>query len=196
GGIFNAAPIRQRIFDLLQGFNGDQPLRELAGGQLDLAVAQGAAVYGRNRACGEGLRIKAGTARSYYIGIESSMPAIPGLILPLKALCVVPQGMEEGSEVELEGQEFGLLTGQPVEFRFFSSSVRAGDSVGSQIEDAGQLDETSTLEITLPANDEQSGQLVPVRLHARITELGTLELWMQHSQSEQRWKIEFNVRGH
>ena len=82
---------------------------------------QGAAIYGRNRATGKGIRIKAGTARSYYIGLESSMPAIPGFKPPIKALCVVPQGMEEGSELLIDGQEFGLLTGQPADFRFFAS---------------------------------------------------------------------------
>ena len=196
GGIFKAAPIRQRVFELLQGFNGDQPLRELQGAHFDLAVAKGAAVYARTLARGEGIRIKAGTARSYYIGLESSMPAIPGFVQPLKALCVVPQGMEEGSESGLSDQEFGLMTGQPVEFRFFSSSIRAGDSVGTRIEDAGELEETSHLEITLPPVAGQPPQLIPVKLHARITELGTLELWMQHDDSGQRWKIEFNVRGH
>ncbi len=124
------------------------------------------------------------------------MPAIPGFVQPLKALCVVPQGMEEGSEFGLSDQEFGLMTGQPVEFRFFSSSIRAGDSVGTRIEDADELEETSHLEITLPPVAGQPPQLIPVKLHTRITELGTLELWMQHDDSGQRWKIEFNVRGH
>ncbi|MEA3465634.1 MAG: Hsp70 family protein [Thermodesulfobacteriota bacterium] len=211
GGIFKAAPIRQRVFELLQSFNDNQPLRELQGANFDLAVAKGAAVYARTSARGEGIRIKAGTARSYYIGIESSMPAIPGLIQPLKALCVVPQGMEEGSEFSLDDREFSLMTGQPVEFRFFSSSVRAGDVVGSQIDDAEELEETSQLEITLPpitntsdqssqssppSQTSQPSQIIPVKLHSHITELGTLELWMQHHESGQRWKIEFNVRGH
>ena len=90
----------------------------------DLAVAKGAAIYGRNRATGQGIRIKAGTARSYYIGLESSAPAIPGFKPPIKALCVVPQGMEEGSELLIDEREFGLITGQPADFRFFASEVQ------------------------------------------------------------------------
>lgn len=200
GGIFKAQPIRQRVLQLLRNFNNDQPVRELAGSDenssdLDLAVARGAAIYTRTKVMGKGIRIKAGTARSYYIGIESSMPAIPGIVHPLKALCVVPQGMEEGSEYSLEKREFGLSTGQAVEFRFFSSNVRAGDVVGTQIEDAGELEETAQLEVTLPGLDEETPQIIPVKLHSRINELGTLELWMQHSESDKRWKIEFNVRG-
>jgi hypothetical protein len=61
---------------------------------------------------GKGVRIKAGAARSYYIGLETSMPAVPGYKPPLKALCVVPQGMEEGTELLIEGREFGLVTGR------------------------------------------------------------------------------------
>jgi len=41
------------------------------------------------------------------------MPAVPGFNPPLKALCVVPQGMEEGSEVLIEGRDLALVTGQP-----------------------------------------------------------------------------------
>ena len=94
-------------------------------------MAKGAAFYGRHRVTGKGMRIKAGAARSYYIGLETSMPAVPGFKPPVKALCVVPQGMEEGSELLIEGREFGLVTGRPAEFRFFSSSVRSGDTAGT-----------------------------------------------------------------
>ncbi|OQY23408.1 MAG: hypothetical protein B6I37_05435 [Desulfobacteraceae bacterium 4572_35.2] len=196
GGVFKSQPIRRRVVDILQQFNDDVPLRELGGANFDLAVAKGAAFYTASITKGDGIRIKAGTARSYYIGLESSMPAIPGLIPALKALCVVPQGMEEGAEFSLTKQQFGLMTGQPVDFRFFSSSVRAGDVVGDQLETTDELEETSQLEITLPSIAGQPSQRIPVTLHSHITDLGTLELWMQHDESGQRWKIEFNVRGH
>jgi hypothetical protein len=171
-------------------------VRELAGFQPDLAVAKGASFYGRNRITGKGIRIRAGAARSYYIGLESSMPAIPGFAPPVKALCVVPQGMEEGSEILIEGQDFGLITGQPAEFRFFSSEVRSGDVAGQILPDAGgELEETSSLEVELPPLDDfPAGQAVPVRINPVVTELGTLELWMRHTNSDRRWKVEFQVR--
>ena len=199
GGIFKAPAIRQRVLQLLQGFS-NQPIRELnaanSGQQahLDLAVARGAALYTHTKVNGSGIRIKSGTSRSYYIGIESSLPAIPGIIRPLRALCVVPQGMEEGSEYSLDDLEFGLTTGQAVKFIFFSSNLRAGDNIGTQIDDASELDETAKLEITLTNDDGAGAQTIPVKLHSRITELGTLELWMQQRDAQQRWKIEFNVR--
>ena len=196
GGVFKAAPIRARILELLASWNGGEAVRELAGFQPDLAVAKGASVYGRNRVTGKGVRIKAGAARSYYIGLQTSMPAVPGFKPPVKALCVVPQGMEEGSELLIEGQRFGLVVGQPAEFRFFSSEVRSGDKPGEILADAErELEETSLIEVNLPAAAEfPAGQPVPVQINAVMTELGTLELWMKHTNSEKRWKVEFTVR--
>ncbi len=196
GGVFKAAPLRRRVLDLLTAWNGDRPVRELAGFQPDLAVAKGASFYGRNRVTGKGIRIRAGAARSYYIGLETSMPAVPGFTPPVKALCVVPQGMEEGTELLIEGREFGLVTGQPADFRFFSSEVRSGDKAGDILPDAAaELEETGQLEVELPAVEGfAAGQAVPVVINPRVSEVGTLELWMKHTNSERRWKVEFQVR--
>jgi hypothetical protein len=196
GGVFQSAPIRNRVFELLTSWNHGQAVRELRGIELDLAVAKGASFYGRTRVTQKGIRIKAGAARSYYIGLESSMPAVPGFNPPVKALCVVPQGMQEGSELLIEGREFGLLTGPPAEFRFYSSAVRSGDRPGQILPDAErELGETSLLEINLPPlADFPAGQVIPVQINSVVTELGTLELWMKHINSDRRWKVEFQVR--
>jgi hypothetical protein len=196
GGVFKAAPIRRRVLELLALWGNGSAVRELEGFQLDLAVAKGAALYGRNRATGQGIRIKAGTARSYYIGLESSMPAIPGFKPPMKALCVVPQGMEEGSELLIDEREFGLITGQPADFRFFASEVRSGDVPGQIIPNAErELEETARIEVTLPAVEGfPEGQAIPVVINPIVTELGNLELWMKHTGSDRRWKVEFKVR--
>jgi hypothetical protein len=195
GGVFKAVPIRARVLDLLASWNGGQAVRELAGFEPDLAVARGAAIYGRHRATGKGMRIKAGASRSYYIGLEASMPAVPGFRPPVRALCVVPQGMQEGTELLID-RTFGLVTGQAAEFRFFSSAVRSGDTPGQILGDAERdLEETSRLEVELPAlPDAPAGQVVPVRIESVVTELGTLALWMKHTNSDRRWKIEFQVR--
>jgi hypothetical protein len=80
------------------------------------------------------------------------MPAVPGFKPPMKALCVVPQGMQEGSELLIEGREFGLLTGHPADFRFYSSAARSGDRPGQNLTDAErEMEEKRLLEITLPA---------------------------------------------
>lgn len=193
GGVFHAAPLRERVRELLSEWS-EREVVELDGRELDLAVARGAAAYGAIRASGKGLRIRAGTVRSYYIGLETSMPAVPGMLPPVKGLCIVPQGMEEGSSYVIEDQEFGLVTGQPVEFRFFSSAIRAGDAPGLILDDVDQLQESSRLEVTLPAESDGPA-VVPVRLDVSVTEVGILELWMHHTQSDRRWRLEFNVRA-
>jgi molecular chaperone DnaK (HSP70) len=192
GGVFKATPLRQRLLDVLNEW-GKDPVKELHGNDLDLAVARGAAYYGLVRR-GRGVRIRGGTARTYYVGIETSLPAVPGAAPPLKALCVVPFGMEEGTETDVPGQEFGLVVGEPAEFRFLSSTVRKHDPVGTLIEDfEGEIEESNPLATALEEGGKK-GRTVPVRLHSKVTEIGTLELWCWSRDGKEKWKLEFNVR--
>jgi molecular chaperone DnaK (HSP70) len=196
GGVFKAAPLRARVIELLRSWAEGAEVRELEGADFDLAVAKGASVYGYTKVSGKGIRIRAGVARSYYLGLEPSMPAIPGFTPPLKAVCVAQQGMEEGEERILEERVFGLVTGATVRFRFFRASDRAGDTVGTMIENAEkELEETTSLEMTLPEMEGGEEKMtIPVRLHSRLSELGVLQLWMQHTLSEKRWELNFSVR--
>jgi hypothetical protein len=194
GGVFNASPLRARVLDQLSRW-ANRPIRELEGARPDHAVALGAAVYARLRATGQGLRIKSGTARSYYIGMESTGMAVPGRRPITKALCVAPQGMEEGTSHEISDQEFLLYTGETSDFRFFQSEVRAGDQPGQILPDAAELEESAKLQIEIPPPaGHQTGEEIPVHLQARITELGHLELHFLHKPTGERWKLEFNVR--
>ena len=196
GGVMKATLLRQRVVDVLNGWLAQEsgaPLRLLEGTDLDHAVACGAAYYGLARR-GKGVRIRGGTARSYYIGIETSMPAVPGIAAPLKALCVVPFGMEEGTESEIPGQEFGLVVGEPAQFRFLGSTTRREDHVGQLIEEPGEdIEELTPMETTLSWIG-QEGVTIPVRLRTHVTEVGTLELWAVSRDETHRWKLEFNVR--
>ncbi|MFM0692559.1 molecular chaperone DnaK (HSP70) [Paraburkholderia sp. GV068] len=199
GGVFKSTLLVERIMSTLNGWlaaEGAAPARLLEGADLDLAVARGAAYYGYVRR-GQGVRIRGGTARAYYIAIESAMPAVPGLEPPIQALCVAPFGMEEGTEAELPAQEFGLVVGEPVHFRFFGSSVRRQDQVGTLLDFWGpdELQELEEIQATLPASGRTSGEVVPVKLHARVTEAGTLELEAVPRGTDERWKVEFDVRG-
>jgi hypothetical protein len=194
GGVFKATPLRERMLDVLgKWINPKSGVRELGGGDLDRAVAGGAAYYGLVRR-GKGIRIRGGAARSYYIGVETSLPAVPGSPPPIKALCVVPFGMEEGTESDVPGQEFGLIVGEPAEFRFLGSTIRRADTVGTLLDEwEGQIDELSPMSTTLEAPGKQ-GRTVPVHLHSKVTEVGTLELWCISRDGKEKWKLEFNVR--
>jgi molecular chaperone DnaK (HSP70) len=195
GGVFKGEPLRKRVVEVLNGWAGGpkDAIKVLPGTNLDLAVARGAAYYGMARR-GKGVRIRGGAARSYYVGIESALPAVPGSPPPLKALCVVPFGMEEGTEADLPEQEFGLVVGAPAEFRFLASSIRREDAVGTLVEEwEGQIEELSPLSTTLEGQ-AKTGQTVPVHLHSKMTVIGTLEVWCLSGDGKQRWKLEFNVR--
>ena len=199
GGVMKAPALQARVVDVLrswlrqEGVDALDDRHVLDAPDLDHAVARGAAYYGMARR-GRGVRIRSGAPRSYYIGIESAMPAVPGLPAPLKALCVVPFGMEEGTSASIAGSAFGLVVGEPAEFRFLSSTIRRNDTVGALVEDWGDdLEELSPLEVTLPAEDGHDGA-VPVHLESRVTEIGTLELWCVARNGTDRWKLELNIR--
>jgi hypothetical protein len=196
GGVMKAGVLRDRLVEVLNGWLSEEGLEKinvLAAPDLDHAVARGAVYYGKARR-GRGVRIRSGAPRTYYIGIESAMPAVPGMVAPLKALCVVPFGMEEGTEAKIGDREFGLVVGEPAEFRFLSSTVRKVDEIGSLIEDWGdEVQELNPLEVTLKL-DGQEDTVLPVRLESRVSEIGTLELWCVSRDGQHRWKLEFNIR--
>lgn len=199
GGVLKSGLLADRLLATLESWltaEGAPPARLLGGADLDLAVARGAAYYGYVRR-GSGVRIRGGTARAYYVAVESSMPAVPGMEPPIEALCLAPFGMEEGTEAALPAQEFGLVVGEPVRFRFFGSSVRRTDQVGTLLDmwSVDELQELDEIEATLPAEGRAAGEIVRVRLHARVTEAGTLELEAVPVDGEQRWKVEFEVRA-
>src|SRR5437867_11958803 len=200
GGVFRADVLKARVIEVVNGWltsDGGSPLKEPEGADLELAVARGAAYYGWVRH-GHGIRIRGGTARAYYVGVEPAMPAVPGFEPPVKALCVAPVGMEEGTRADVPPQEFALVVGEPTVFRFFASSVRRDDHVGEMIDDpagSDDFEEVAPIETTLPIQSGKEGTLVPVNLQAAMTEVGTLELRCLEKDGEGRWKLELNVRA-
>ncbi len=189
GGVLHAPFVRERLLRVLSHWLGTN-VTSLSGEDLMHAVARGAAYYGAARQ-GKGVRIRGGVARSYYVGVESSMPAVPGIPAPLKAVTVAPFGMEEGTSSRIPGRPFGLVVGEPADFRFFSSATRKTDAPGDLIEDlAGDLDEMPSMQVNF---EDQVGGVVPVSFETTITELGQLQLWCVANDGR-RWKLEFNVR--
>ena len=197
GGVFKADGLKQRMLSVMSDWSGDQNVEELSGGSgLDYSVAKGACFYGFNQQSG-GLRIRGGVGSSYYVGIETTGLAIPGAPRPLKALCVVPFGMEEGTETAVPSGEFALVVGQPAQFRFFSSNTRKEDQPGKLLDrwSEDELAETDPLVATLTLDDSDE-TFVPVKFRSKITELGMFELWCEANEADdaKRWKLEFNVR--
>jgi hypothetical protein len=197
GGVFKASVLRTRILSTLsRWFSSASAPSELAGERdLEYAVAGGAAFYGWTKQRG-GVRIRGGTARSYYVGIETAGLAIPGAPRPLRALCVVPFGMEEGTSVDVPSGEIGLVLGEPASFRFFSSNLRQSDRPGDVLPEINEeeLAETDSMETLLEAGGEEQETYVPVKFQSRITELGVFELWCVSTKSDRRWNLEFSIR--
>ena len=199
GGVLKSKLLATRLEDTINEWliEADAEMaKRLTGVDLDLAVASGAAYYGSVRR-GQGVRIRGGIASAYYVGIESAMPAIPGMAPPMEALCVAPFGMEEGSSVDVPSQKFGLIIGQPVNFQFFGSTVRRDDLAGTHLDywAPEELEELPEIQVTLPVSEgRREGEVVPVTLASRVTELGTLYLEAIAADNGQKWHVEFDVR--
>lgn len=201
GGTMKAAAFRERIIAQLnlwaKKLNKDS-VKVLEDCDLDFAVSRGAAYYGLSRE-GQAIRIKSGASRSFYIGVEESTLAVPGMPPSLKAVCVVPFGMEEGSELELPHQEFALVVGEAATFRFFSHATRtlsdgSEPEMGTIVKNwKKELTELHAIETKMDRS-EGDGKVIRVRLKSRMTELGVLELWCVTSDGR-RWKLEFETRS-
>ena len=201
GGVMKSDALRGRLVENVDAWlagEGAPKAQVLEGGDLDLAVARGAAAYGLARQ-GRGVRIRGGTARAYYVGIEGAAPAVPGVPPPVTALCVAPVGMEEGTSTDVASGELGVVVGEKVRFRFFGSSVRK-DPVGTGLErwKADELEELTPIEVDLPTEGRAEGDVVPVKLRSTVTEVGTLLLEavpLVPKKKDERWKVELGVRS-
>jgi hypothetical protein len=194
GGFFESPQLRQRLLDVLcSWFRAADPVWEplvLANDRLDLAVARGAAYYGLVRR-GVGVRISAGLARTYYIGAETGDTATP------QAVCLAPAGIEEGHRVDLPDRTFELLIRRPVEFPLYVSSTRLTDRPGELVPvDREQLSALPPIRTVLQAGKKSAAaETLRVNLHARLTEIGTLDVWCGEADGDRLWRLQFDVRA-
>ena len=126
-------------------------------------------------------------------------------------VCLTPRGLEEGAEVDLAGRPLQLLTNRPVRFRLFSSAQREGDRPGAVLQlPAGELSELPPLYTVLRHPRSSQARPIAVTLAARLTEIGTLELWAVACEPEPgeaarpesegpaaplRWRLQFDLRS-
>jgi hypothetical protein len=194
GGVFQPASLRQRLLDVMApwysvGGKDWSPL-VLTSPSLDLAVALGAAYYGWLRHIG-GRRIGGGIPRSYYVGLAPESPDATEHTV----LCVVPQHLEEGHDLDLPKPELELALGQPVIFPLFTSTMRGDDKPGEVLKlAADKLQTLPPLHTILRGGKRAGTKRVPVTLASRITPIGTLELFCVAQEGGNRWKLEFNIR--
>jgi len=191
GGFFESPILRERLVAAVAAwYRGDDQEewspRLLDHGRLDLAVAWGAAYYGMVRR-GEGVRIVANLARSYYIGIESEQPT---------AVCLAPGSAQPGQDIILKDMTFQLLISKPAEFPLFVSSTRLTDQPGKLVTiDREQMSPLPPIRTVLRARSRREVGTIPVHLHARLNEIGTIDLWCAAADRDRSWRLQFDIRS-
>ncbi|MBR4569103.1 MAG: Hsp70 family protein [Candidatus Riflebacteria bacterium] len=198
GGVFKSEVFKNKLVEVIDSWlkeAGKEPIKVLEGAELSQAVARGATYFGTISE-GHGIRIRGGVSQSYYLGVESAIPAIPGFKPPIKALCVAKQGTEEGTTLDVPDRTFAIRIGKTAEFKFFKSNCRRDDNFGEIFEDMDEtFEDTSSLRLELEAYEGMKpGDIVDVKLQVAITEIGTLEVYCIELNGDHRWKLEFNVR--
>lgn len=186
GGFFVPQIARERIIEAIAGWfgNGWRPCI-LHNEGMESAVATGAAYYAQVRH-GRGIRIKAGSARTYYIGLRYE--------LQMQAVCVLPAGVEEGTTLPLTNREFSVRANRPAAFNLYSSTTRCdphGEVVALSLQDV----HTHAPLVTVLRYGKMRDLELSVRLTASFTEVGTLELWCESLGTQHRWRLQFELRG-
>jgi molecular chaperone DnaK (HSP70) len=195
GGFFIPGVFRDRVRDVVDRWYGRRP-QIFENQDLDLAVAVGAAYYSYVRSTGSGVLVRGGLPRAYYLGLHDEQTE------SVSAICLVPRGTEEGSEIRLDRTNLQLVANKPVAFRLYSSLARTEDEAGSVVEFALGADPTdASAEPRLHAPlravirfGKGGEKLIPVTVAARLSEVGTLETWAESKVSEHRWRLQFQLR--
>src|SRR5581483_2967255 len=190
GGFFIPEILRERVAEVVGRWYGRRP-EILENTDLDLAVARGAAYYSYVRATGSGVLVRGGLPRTYFIGISEPREG------KISAVCLVPRGAEEGTALEIDNDALQLVANRPVSFRLYSSLTRAEDKLGDVVEfpaDDPGLHMHAPLHAVIRFGKKAEERLIPVKLGARLTEIGTLESWCESKISDNRWRLQFELR--
>ena len=191
GGFFASPLLREHFLSALCDWfrrddNDDGTPLVLDNERLDLAVARGASYYGMVRR-GEGVKIAARLARTYYVGIDGDEPTV---------VCLVPGVAEPGQKLELSERQFSLAISQPVEFPLWVSSTRLTDAAGDLIPiNREQMFPLPSIRTVLQTQRKSEKGQLSVQLEAQLTELGTIELWCAEVGTDRRWRLQFDVRS-
>jgi molecular chaperone DnaK (HSP70) len=190
GGFFIPVILQERVADVVGKWYGRRP-EILENSELDLAVARGAAYYSYVRSTGSGVLVRGGLPRTYFIGLGDARDG------KFSAVCLVPRGAEEGAAIEIDNDALQLVANRPVSFRLYSSLTRADDKLGDVVEFAANdadLHMHAPLNAVIRFGKKAEERLIPVKLGARLTEIGTLESWCESKISDNRWRLEFELR--
>jgi molecular chaperone DnaK (HSP70) len=190
GGFFIPEILQARAADVVAQWYGRRP-EILENSELDLAVARGAAYYSYVRSTGSGVLVRGGLPRTYYIALGEPRDG------KFPAVCLVPRGTEEGASIEIDNDALQLVANRPVAFRLYSSLTRADDKLGDVLEfQTGDPDlhTHAPLHAVIRFGKKAEERFIPVKLGARLTEIGTLETWCESKIGDNRWRLQFELR--
>ncbi len=187
GGFFIPEILRQRVADAVGNLvmaNGRRCFENSRSGPP--RWPRGAAYYSYVRSTGSGVLVRGGLPRTYFIGIGDTT-----------AVCLVPRGAEEGATLEIDNEALQLVANKPVSFRLYSSLTRSEDRLGDILELPALGPDVHThapLNAVIRFGKKTGERLIPVKLGARLTEVGTLETWCESKISDNRWRLQFELR--
>ncbi|MEZ6123624.1 MAG: Hsp70 family protein [Planctomycetaceae bacterium] len=187
GGFFASTVLKDQLLRILSGwFGADWTPQVLDNDRLDLAVARGAAYFGMVRR-GVGVRIVAGLARTYYVGVEhQGQPS---------ALCLIQAGAEPGQTNSID-RTFEVRTGEPVEFPIYVSGTRLTDQPSQLLPvDPEQMTALPPIRTVLQTSRKNDHTVISANLSATLTEIGTMEVWCHQTDQSRRWQLQFDVRS-
>jgi len=194
GGVLNPPRVARRLMDVIEGWTppGQAPPRLLSTASLDLAVALGAAYYGLVRR-GMGIRIVSGLPHAMYVGVELRRKKKGGRKrVRQAAVCLAPQGMQEGEQVELRDHTFTLTVGREALFPLYAASDRGGRPGELREPDDPRLEAMPPMSSRLPGSGSRR---VPVRLRAKLSEVGTLDVLAARTDGDDEYRLEFDLRA-
>lgn len=194
GGTMKPQLFQEAVLSALNSWFPDKKVVQLSSYHLDLAVARGAAYYGKVRR-GIGVKISGGAARGYYLGLDSKTPE--GEIIR-QALTLLPRGSDEGARYEPENA-FLLRPNVPVSFQLYTSHVRlddhSGDMIGIDPEEMQPLPPIHTiLRFGKIKDSGDQTELIPVHLSVHLNAIGILEVKLKSQNTEHVWNLEFQLR--
>ena len=200
GGSLRPAVLRERLLDQIAAWQGGVRPIELENAEPDLAVARGAARFGK-LLHGHAGSIAAGAACAVFLQVQTTPVATDQAVVPA-VVCVLPRdaAAEQVFHINLPGLE--LRTDQLVSFQACSStrngSCRAGDVLPWDADAFHILPPLQTIIRTAHRGDAGPARTVPVRLAAKMNALGLLEISCVGTdpQTPQSWPLEFNLRPH
>jgi molecular chaperone DnaK (HSP70) len=201
GGSLRPELLRERICRQIAKWQGGLSPLALENAHPELAVARGAALFGKILHHGAE-RIEAGAAHAVFLEVlRRGTPDSPTQDRPA-LVCVLPRGASPEQRFEITGLPLEIQLNRLARFQAYSSarddSSKAGDVADWNAEDLNAL---PPLETAIKVTDSAPGtpaSTLSVNLVASVNELGLLQISCVSADPSmsQCWPLAFNLRPH